>query len=196
MKTIAHRGGMGKGMQNTPAGVRLAARQGADLVELDVVRAADGGFHCAHFEWDSKSALSDCLAELGPGMGLIAHLKGDYDEADLSRLVGLLELHMPLEKVVFVSHRSSVLRRLRKQMPEARLARFGLLPALVALWKQQPWECCMINQVVLTRWLVKALQQRGYEVIASCVWELRSRHRVQKLGVDGAFVNLHEVEEK
>ena len=70
------------------------------------------------------------------------------------------------------------------------MARFGLLPAMVALWKPQPWQCCMINQSVLTRWLVKALQQRGYEVFASCVWELRSRRRAQKLGVDGAFVNL------
>lgn len=48
----------------------------------------------------------------------------------------------------------------------------------------------MINQSVLTRWLVKALQQRSYEVFASCVWELRSRQCVQELGLDGAFVNL------
>ena len=77
-------------------------------------------------------------------------------------------------------------------MPKVRLARFGLLPALMALWKHQPWDCGMINQVVLTRWLVKTLQQRGYEVFASCVWELRSRRSVQQLGVDGVFVNLRE----
>lgn len=192
MKTIAHRGGMGKGMQNTPAGVRLAAEHQADFVELDVVRGASGGFYCAHLAWNSKFELRDCLAELGAGMGLVAHLKGDYAEADLMRVAEYLAPHLPLEKVVFASHRSGVLRRLRKVMPKARLARFGLLPAIAALWKQQPWDCCMINQVVLSRWLVKALQQRGYEVVASCVWELRSRRSVQRLGVDGAFVNLHE----
>lgn len=183
---------MGKGMQNTPAGVRVAAVHQADFVELDVVRNADGGFHCAHQGWNSKSELRDCLAELGAGMGLIAHLKGNYAEADLVRLAEYLAPHLPLEKVGFASHRSGVLRRLRKLMPKVRLARFGLVPALVALWKQQPWQCCMINQVVLTRWLVKALQQRGYEVVASCVWELRSRQSVSQLGVEGTFVNLNE----
>jgi glycerophosphoryl diester phosphodiesterase len=182
-------------MQNTPAGVRLAVRHQADFVELDVVRAADGEFHCAHFGWNTKCNLRECLAELGPHMNLIAHLKGNYTEADLICVAEYLAPHLPLEKVVFASHRSGVLRRMRQLMPNVRLARFGLLPALVALWKQQPWDCCMINQVLLTRWLVKALQQRGYEVFASCVWELRSRRSVQKLGVDGAFVNLHEGKE-
>lgn len=196
MKTIAHRGGMGKGMQNTPAGVRLAVLQQADFVELDVARDAHGGFHCAHHGWNSKSELRDCLVELGANMRLIAHLKGNYPEADLVRVAEHLAPYLPLEKVVFASHRSGVLRRLRKLMPNVCLARFGLLPALAALWKQQPWDCCMINQVVLTRWLVKALQQRGYEVVASCVWELRSRRSVRQLGVDGAFVNLREGKER
>lgn len=178
-------------MQNTPAGMRLAAQHQANFVELDVVRASHGGFHCAHHGWNSKSELRDCLAELREDMGLVAHLKGNYADADLLRAAKYLAPHLPLEKVIFASHRSSVLRRVRKLMPTARLARFGLLPALVALWKQQPWQCCMINQVVLTPWLVKALQQRGYEVFASCVWELRSRRSVKELGVDGAFVNLH-----
>ena len=181
---------MGKGMQNTPAGVRLAVRHQADFVELDVVRAADGEFHCAHHGWNSKSELRECLVELGPHMRLIAHLKGNYTEADLICVAEYLAPHLPWEKVVFASHRSSVLWRMRQLIPDMRLARFGLLPALAALWKQQPWDCCMINQVVLTRWLVKALQQRGYEVFASCVGELRSRRSVQELGVDGAFVNL------
>lgn len=181
---------MGKGMQNTPAGVRLAAQHQADFVELDVVRGAHGGFHCAHFGWNTKSELRECLAEIRPRMRLIAHLKGDYSEADLLCVAEYLAEHISWEKVVFASHRSSVLRRMRQLMPNVRLARFGLLPALMALWKQQPWDCCMINQSVLTRWLVKALQQRGYEVFASCVWELRSRRSVQELGVDGAFVNL------
>lgn len=45
-------------------------------------------------------------------------------------------------------------------------------------------------EVMLSRWLVKALQRRGYEFFASCVSELRSRRSVKELGVDGAFVNL------
>ncbi|MBB5033099.1 glycerophosphodiester phosphodiesterase [Prosthecobacter vanneervenii] len=192
MKTIAHRGGMGRGLQNSPAGVRLAAQHQADYVELDVVRAADGEFHCAHFGWNTKSALRECLAEIGPHMRLIAHLKGDYTEADLICVTEYLAAHLPWEKVVLASHRSRVLWRMRQLIPDIRLARFGLLPALAALWRRQPWDCCMVNQLVLTRWLVQALQRRGYEVVSSCVWELRSRQSVRRLGVDGAFVNLHE----
>lgn len=75
MKTIAHRGGMEKGMQNSPDGVRLAVRHQADFVELDVVGDARGGLQCAH-GWGAKSHLSDCLKALGANMSLIAHLKG------------------------------------------------------------------------------------------------------------------------
>ena len=179
-------------MQNTPAGVRLAVRHEADFVELDVVRAADGEFHCAHYGWNTKSELRDCLAELGTHMRLIAHLKGNCTEADLICVAEYLAPHFPWEKVIFASQWSSVLWRMRQLMPEVRLARFGRLPAVAALWKQQPWQCCMINHAVLTRWFVKALQRRGHEVFASCVWELQSRRSVKELGVDGAFVNLHE----
>ncbi|WP_395740864.1 glycerophosphodiester phosphodiesterase [Prosthecobacter sp.] len=190
MKTIAHRGGMDRSMQNAPAGVRLAVQQQMDGVELDVVRSVGGGFHCAHFGWSPKSDLNDCLAALAPGMGLVAHLKGDYTEADLSRVMEAIAQQVPLAQVIFASHRTAVLRRLRQLMPDARLARFGLIPALSALWRRQPWDCCMINHLVLPRRLVQALQRRGYEVVASCVWELRSRQSVRALGVDGAFVNL------
>lgn len=175
------------------AGVRLAVQHRMDFVELDVVRGPGGGFHCAHHSWSPKADLHDCLAELGAGMGLVAHLKGNYAETDLTRVIEAIARHLPLEQVVFASHRTAVLRRLRRLMPEARLARFGLLPALAALWRRQPWNCCMINQLVLPCWLVQSLQQRGYEVVASCVWELRSRSNVKLLGVDGAFVNLQEV---
>lgn len=181
---------MGKGMQNAPEGVRLAAQQQADFVELDVVKRAGGGFCCAH-GLGRATDLGDCLAAVGEKMGLIAHLKGRYNEADLLLLVEEITRYLPLERVVFAAHGSSVLRQLRPLFPSVRLARFGLLPALVGLWKPLPWDCCMINQLVLTKGLVQALQQQDFEVMASCVWEFRSRRSVQELGVDGAFVNLY-----
>lgn len=190
MQTIAHRGGMGEGMQNTPKGVRLAVRNQVDLVELDVVAKANGAFYCVH-GWSSGSELRNCLAELGPETGLILHLKGTYDDRNLLSLADELARHLPMEKVVFAAHGSDVLRQLRHLMPEGRLARFGLPPALAALWKQQPWEYCLVNQLVLSRWHVLALQRIGYKVFASCVWEFRGRRQVERLGVDGAFVNLY-----
>ncbi|GEP40798.1 glycerophosphodiester phosphodiesterase [Brevifollis gellanilyticus] len=191
MKIIAHRGGMQSGFQNSPEGVRLAARHGADFVELDVVMSAECTFHCAH-GLGRQNTLHDCLAEMPDGLGLIAHLKGPYAEAELQQLIEAITCHLPLSRVIFASHRSSVLIALQRTVPEAQLARFGLFPAIVALWKQQPWKHCLINQSVLLRWHVLRLQQKGYVVFASCVWEFRSRRAVQDLGVDGAFVNLHQ----
>lgn len=177
-------------MQNAPEGVRLAARHRADFVELDVLRCAGGEFLCAH-GLGRRTNLGECMAEIGGEMGLFAHLKGAYDDVNLRRLVTEITRHLPLERVIFAAHGACVLRQLRHLFPNARLARFGLLPALVALWKPLPWNCCMINQLVLTKELVQALQQKGYEVMASCVWEFRNRRNVQELGVDGAFVNLY-----
>ncbi len=191
MKTIAHRGGMKKGMQNSPGGVRLAAQNGADIVELDVVKGMDGAYHCAH-GLGRRRMLDECLAEMGDHMELIIHLKGRYVEADLVRLVDLIIQRLPLPRVFFASHHSKVLRQLRELAPGARFARFGLFPAIMALWRRQPWECCMINQSVLLKWHVAELQRKNYLVFASCVWELRSREGIKRLGVDGAFVNLYQ----
>ncbi len=140
MKTIAHRGGMQRGVQNSPEGVRMAARQNADFVELDVVNGLDGTFHCAH-GFGRRSMLEECLAEVGEHMELIAHLKGRYVEADLVLLADQIARHLPLSRVFFASHQAKVLGRLRELVPEGRLARFGLFPAIVALWRPQPWEC-------------------------------------------------------
>ena len=191
MKIIAHRGGMRKRMQNSPEGVRLAVHRGADLVELDVVKGRHGVYHCAH-GLSRRSPLEDCLAEVGDQMELIAHIKGRHVETDLVLLVDQISRHVPLPRVFFASHNSGVLRQLRELAPGARFARFGLFPAIMALWRNQPWECCMINHSVLLKWHVGALQRKGYLVFASCVWELRSREGVERLGVDGAFVNLYQ----
>jgi hypothetical protein len=190
MKIIAHRGGMQKKMQNSPEGVRLAVHRGADFVELDVVKGRSGTYYCAH-GLGRRRMLEDCLAEVGDHMELIAHLKGRYVEADLVLLVNQITRHLPLPRVFFASHSSRVLCQLRELAPGARFARFGLFPAIRALWRNQPWECCMINHLVLLKWHVGALQRKGHLVFASCVWELRSREAVKRLGVDAAFVNLY-----
>ncbi len=189
MKVIAHRGGTAKGLQNSPEGVRLAVRNGADFVELDVRKAAGSGFECAH-GWSAASSLGDCLAEIRGGMGLVAHLKGKFEDTDLISLIEELILHVREDEIIVAAHEPGVLRRVGNLFPELRLARFGLLPAITALWARPPWDYCMIHQSVLLRRHVRALQARGYVVVASCVWEFRSRESVRKLGVDGAFVNL------
>lgn len=169
----------------------MAARVGADFVELDVVKGTGGTFFCGH-GLGRRSKLEDCLAEVGSGMGLVAHLKGRFGDADLIRLAEEVTRHVALEEVVFAAHRIAVLCRLRELVPGCRLARFGLFPAIVALWKKPLWECAMISQQVLLKCHVAALRRKGILVFASCVWEFRSRRTVEKTGVDGMFVNLLE----
>ncbi|HEU5101057.1 MAG TPA: glycerophosphodiester phosphodiesterase family protein [Roseiflexaceae bacterium] len=67
---IAHRGASAYAPENTLPAFELAARQGADMIELDVQRSADGVLVVFHDDtterWDGMPrAVSDCtLAEL------------------------------------------------------------------------------------------------------------------------------------
>jgi glycerophosphoryl diester phosphodiesterase len=94
MQIIAHRGSMARGKQNSPAGVAVALGHGCDLVELDIWRASGGTFYCSHGR-NRPSLLGDCLAAIRPPLGLVAHLKGSFADADLL-LLGT-QLDAPLE---------------------------------------------------------------------------------------------------
>jgi glycerophosphoryl diester phosphodiesterase len=67
---IAHRGASAYAPENTLAAFELAARQGADMIELDVQRSADGVLVVFHDDtterWDGRTRMaSQCtLAEL------------------------------------------------------------------------------------------------------------------------------------
>ena len=69
-RVIAHRGASAYAPENTLAAFELAARQGADMIELDVQRSADGVLVIFHDHttkrWDGRTRLaSECtLAEL------------------------------------------------------------------------------------------------------------------------------------
>ncbi len=69
-RVIAHRGASAYAPENTLAAFELAARQGADMIELDVQRSADGVLVIFHDDtterWNGQARLaSECtLAEL------------------------------------------------------------------------------------------------------------------------------------
>ena len=78
----AHRcgGAVDPAYDNTPAGVRYAASIGADYVEFDVRRAADGSLVCCHDPVDDaagRPVLDEVLAEVAAcGLGAHVDLKG------------------------------------------------------------------------------------------------------------------------
>ena len=69
-RVIAHRGASAYAPENTLAAFELAARQGADMIELDVQRSADGVLVIFHDDtterWDGRARLASActLAEL------------------------------------------------------------------------------------------------------------------------------------
>jgi glycerophosphoryl diester phosphodiesterase len=69
-RVIAHRGASAYAPENTLAAFELAARQGADMIELDVQRSADGVLVIFHDDtterWDGRKRLASActLAEL------------------------------------------------------------------------------------------------------------------------------------
>ena len=78
----AHRcgGAVDPAYDNTPAGVRYAASIGADYVEFDVRRAADGSLVCSHDPVDDptgRPGVDEVLAEVAAcGLGAHVDLKG------------------------------------------------------------------------------------------------------------------------
>src|SRR5258705_1052837 len=69
-RVIAHRGASAYAPENTLPAFELAARQGADMIELDVQRSADGVLVIFHDDtterWDGRARLASActLAEL------------------------------------------------------------------------------------------------------------------------------------
>ena len=116
MLVSAHRcgGAADPAYDNTPAGVRYAASIGADYVEFDVRRTADGRLVCRHDPVDSATYaevaaagvvdLDDLLAALAEtGLGAHVDLKGteagDWALAVAERCAATLDLH----RVVFTT---------------------------------------------------------------------------------------------
>ncbi len=116
MLVSAHRcgGAADPAYDNTPAGVRYAASIGADYVEFDVRRTADGRLVCRHDPVDSATYaevaaggvvdLDDLLAAVAEtGLGAHVDLKGteagDWALAVAERCAATLDLH----RVVFTT---------------------------------------------------------------------------------------------
>ena len=87
---IGHRGAAALARENSLAAIEAAARHGADAVEVDILRAADGRVVLAHGPGVAPDApaLADALA-LAAGLGLIVQLdvKRRGVAADVARAV-------------------------------------------------------------------------------------------------------------
>ncbi|MCY3786837.1 MAG: glycerophosphodiester phosphodiesterase [bacterium] len=133
---VAHRGATGAARQNTVEAFGLARRLGADWVELDVRRTAEGvlvAHHDAHLP-DGRLIARTPLDELPDwvptlaeafeaceGMGVLVEVKNDPDEADYDgentiavAVAGLTSAYRPYDEVMVSSFNGATVERIRQ----------------------------------------------------------------------------------
>jgi glycerophosphoryl diester phosphodiesterase len=205
---LAHRGDWSEAPENTVAAFRAAERAGADMIELDVRRTADGGVVVMHDPtlervWRSPLAVAETtLAELRavPGVATLEEALGcvevpvmvDYTLADVvDPALGVIGGADALDRVLFSGGNVEGHRRVRELAPTARIALTwtsrkpppaGLLDELGIEYFNPPWE--RVDEKV-----VDAMHDRGYKVSTWTVDDPREMRRVVDCGVDAVVTN-------
>jgi myo-inositol-1(or 4)-monophosphatase len=204
---LAHRGDWSEAPENTVAAFRAAERAGADMIELDISRAADGAVVVVHDPtlervWGSPLAVADAtLAELAQiGVATLAEALAcvdlpvmvDFTMADVVEpALAVISEADALERVLFSGGNVAGHRRIRALAPAARIALTwtdrepppaALLEELVVEYFNPPWE--RVDAVI-----VDAMHDRGYKVSTWTVDDPREMRRVVDCGVDAVVTN-------
>lgn len=209
---IAHRGDWREAPENTVAAFRAAARAGADMVEVDVRRTADGGVALVHDPtlervWGSTLAVAeatlDDIRAHGNGGHRVATLAEALDCVDLPLMVdytgadvvdAALEVICDagaLDRVLFSGENVEGHRRIRSLAPSARIAltwtrsdrpAASLLAELAVEYFNPPAE-------LLDAAVVESMHDRGYRVSTWTVDDPREMCRVVECGVDAVVTN-------
>ena len=204
---LAHRGDWSEAPENTVAAFRAAERDGADMIELDIRRAADGAVVVVHDPtlervWGSPLAVADAtLAELAQiGVATLAEALAcvdlpvmvDFTMADVVEpALAVISEADALERVLFSGGNVAGHRRIRALAPAARIALTwtdrepppaALLEELLVEYFNPPWE--RVDAV-----LVEGMHDRGYKVSTWTVDDPREMRRVVDCGVDAVVTN-------
>ena len=210
--TLAHRGDWSAAPENTVAAFRAAERAGADMIELDVRRTADGRVAVVHDPtlarvWGSplsvgRATLDELLA-VRVGDHRIATLDEalrsisvpvmvDYEVADVVEpALDVIHAAGALHRVLFSGGNVAGHRRIRELAPEARIALTwsrresppdALLEELDPEYLNPPWELVDAN-------VVAATHARGRKVSTWTVDDRREMRRLIDAGVDAIVTN-------
>jgi glycerophosphoryl diester phosphodiesterase len=205
---LAHRGDWSDAVENTIAAFQAAERAGADMIELDVRRTADGCVAVVHDPtlervWGSPAAVAEStLAELRSRSGIVT-LEEALACVDLPVMVDftLADVVEPtleaihgagaLERVLFSGGNVDGHRRIRELAPTARIALTwtdreqpadALLEELGVEYFNPPWEC-------VDEKTVGAMHDRGYRVSTWTVDDPLEMRRMVECGVDAVVTN-------
>jgi glycerophosphoryl diester phosphodiesterase len=210
--SLAHRGDWSEAPENTLAAFRAAERAGADMIELDVRRTADGGVAVVHDPtleriWGVPRAVADStLAEvqavevdghriptLGEALACVSlPVMVDYTRADVVEpALAVIEGAGALERVLFSGENVPGHRRIRELAPSARIALTwtrrepppdALLAELDPEYFNPPWQ-------LLDARVVDAMRGRGRKISTWTVDDPAIMRQVVELGADAIVTN-------
>jgi glycerophosphoryl diester phosphodiesterase len=204
---LAHRGDWSEAPENTVAAFQAAERAGADMIELDIRRSADGGVAVVHDPtlervWGSPLAVADAtLAELTElGIATLAEALAcvdspvmvDFTMADVVEpALDVVREADAIDRVLFSGGNVEGHRRIRELAPPARIALTwterelppaSLLEALGIEYFNPPWELVDAERIEL-------MHDRGYKVSTWTVDDPHEMQRVIDCGVDAIVTN-------
>ena len=187
---IAHRGASWDAPENTLAAFELAITQGADYVEFDVRRSADGELVIAHDPVrgprpPTAPTLDDVLAALAGRIGLAIEIKED---ATTERTLAALAAHaVAPEAVLMLSFRVRTVEKIRRLRPDLRtVLHLGRQRDLAAA--RRFWGVGFEDG----RALASAVAEARSLDLATTVFTVNERRRMRELadlGVDGIFTD-------
>ena len=204
---LAHRGDWSGAPENTVAAFQAAERAGADMIELDIRRTADGAVAVVHDPtlervWGSSLAVADAtLAELTDlGIATLEEALAcvdspvmvDFTVADVVEpALAVIRDADALDRALFSGGNVEGHRRIRELAPTARIALTwterelpppSLLESLGVEYFNPPWEHVDAQRV-------ERMHDRGYKVSTWTVDDPHEMRRVVECGVDAIVTN-------
>lgn len=210
---IAHRGASLEAPENTLDAFALAVKQGADMIETDLHLTADGEVVLVHDPEVGDSevgqlrleeiraalpavvTLPEALDAVGEAIPFNLEIKrgNSEDYAGLERIVlDEVKRRGLLEKTLFSSFYDSILDRLRRLEPSARIGLLISRRAPISIEERADRieaEAIHLERPVVTQTLVERLQAEGYRVHVFTVDDPDDQRRLIEWGVDGIFTN-------
>ena len=213
---IAHRGASGYETENSLAAFRLAAKQGADAVELDIHSTADGALVVRHGpklgdlriahstlaqlrahplpNGESVPTLDEALAAIVPRMIAFVELKV-VTPAGEERMLEAIERTGAADRVALHSFDHRVIHRMGERRPFLRRG------VILASYPMQPLRCLedadasnlWMERQYVDQALVAAIHGAGMRLY---VWTVNDPEEIRHfavLGVDGICTDVPDV---
>lgn len=212
MRAIAHRGDPVQHRENTLAAFDAAVAAGAEMVELDLRRTADGEIVVLHDRsllrlWEVDREIGELdwaeVAQLGEGDVRVPTLRELFMSVDVPLMVDFTGPEVvagavavarecgAMGRSLFVSGHVEALAEVRDRAPEARIGLTWIdqtqpTPALMSRLDAEYWNP---THHLVDRGSVEEMHKRGHRVSTWTVDDQEEMARVAEAGVDAIVSN-------